>query len=117
MACVGFTRDVYSTGRDYSLQDGFECCCDAQYNKNLYGVLQYIKESSMIIDRVLAMKTNTKLLAAIEGVSHRQLSPGEIIEQRVSFVFGSMDAKNGVTREHVRQVILNQVGASEAVAG
>ena len=71
----------------------------------------------MIIDAVLAMKTNAKLQAAINGVSHKKLSPGEVLEQRVSFVFGSMDEKNGVTKEHVRQVILNQVGSTEAVAG
>lgn len=71
----------------------------------------------MIIDGVLAMKTNANLLKAIQRVSSRKLSQEEITEQRVSFVFGSMDAKNGVTKEHVRQVILNQSGASEAVAG
>lgn len=70
----------------------------------------------MIIDSVLALKTNAKLLAAIRNASHRQLSPSEIIEQRVSFVFGSMDGKNGVTKAHVRNVILNQVGASEVIA-
>lgn len=71
----------------------------------------------MIIDSVLAMKTNANLLEAIRRVSTRKLSHEEIIEQRVSFVFGSMDAKNGITKEHVRQVILNQSGASEAVPG
>jgi hypothetical protein len=71
----------------------------------------------MIIDSVLAMKTNANLKDAIRRVSSRKLSSQEVVEQRVSFVFGSMDAKNGVTKEHVRQVILNQSGASEAVVG
>lgn len=71
----------------------------------------------MIIDSVLALKTNAHLMAALRRASSRKLSHDEVIEQRVSFVFGSIDAKNGVTKDHVRQVILSQSGAAEAVQG
>lgn len=70
----------------------------------------------MIIDGVLAMKTDSGLLRAINRAAAHKLSSNEIHEQRVSFVFGSMDEKNGVTKERVRQVILNQVGSIEAAA-
>lgn len=66
----------------------------------------------MIIDSVMGMKTNAGLLDAIKHLMSKKLSSNEIFEQRVSFVFGSMDVKNGVTKEHVRQVILDQVGAT-----
>lgn len=67
----------------------------------------------MLIDSVLTMKTSETLLSAIRRVSTVKLSPNDILEQRVSFVFGSLDEKNGVTREHVRRVILDQVGSTE----
>lgn len=71
----------------------------------------------MIIDSVLAMKTNANLKRAFDNVSSRQLSQQEISEQRVSFVFGSMDASNGITKEKVRQFIRSQSGEVEVAAG
>ncbi len=68
----------------------------------------------MIIDKVLAMRTDARLSAAIQKAADKKLSPSELMEQRVSFVFGSMDDKNGVTKERVRQVILDQVGSVTA---
>jgi hypothetical protein len=43
------------------------------------------------------------------------MTAGDLLEQRVSFVYGSIDAASGVTRERVRQLILQQEG-STAVA-
>jgi hypothetical protein len=68
----------------------------------------------MIIDAALAMKANDKLKAAIGRASAHKLSPTEVLDQRVSFVFGSMSKDNGVTKDRVRQVILDQVVVSEA---
>ena len=70
----------------------------------------------MVIDSVLAMKTNSGLLDAIKRVSSRHMTSRELIDQRVSFVYGSMDEKNGVTREKIRQVILSQVGGTDSDA-
>ena len=69
----------------------------------------------MNIDNVLTMKTSKDLVAAMQAASLRKLSHDEVIAQRVSFVFGSIDAKNGVTKDRVRQVILSQSGATESV--
>lgn len=66
----------------------------------------------MVIDRVLAMETGARLTDAIRKASERKISQSELMEQRVSFVFGSMDNQNGVTKEQVRQAILEQVGSS-----
>ena len=70
----------------------------------------------MVIDSVLAMKTNSGLLDVIKRVSSRHMTSRELIDQRVSFVYGSMDEKNGVTREKIRQVILSQVGGTDSDA-
>ncbi len=70
----------------------------------------------MIIDRVLSMETDAGLLDAIKLAAAKKISQDELLEQRVSFVFGSMDSKNGVTKDRVRQVILSQVGSTTGVA-
>lgn len=71
----------------------------------------------MVIDSMFSMKTNAGLLDSIKKISSMHMSSREIIEQRISFVYGSIDSKNGITREKVRQVILEQVGGTEAIAG
>ena len=35
----------------------------------------------------------------------KKAKPSELHEQRVSFVYGSLDSKSNITREHIRQVI------------
>lgn len=63
----------------------------------------------MIIDSILGLKTDPRLLAAVHSASKR-LSPQEIMEQRVSFVYGSMGHESNMTKEQVRRVILEQGG-------
>lgn len=64
---------------------------------------------------LLALKTDSTLLEALQKSASRKLTPKEILEQRVSFVFGSMDHTSDVTREQVKQLILRQEGvAAEA---
>ena len=70
----------------------------------------------MLMDCVRSIKTNGKLLDAVQRVATYKLSSAELIEQKVSFVYGSMNSNNGVTKEKVRQVILGQVGATEELA-
>lgn len=60
----------------------------------------------------LAIRTSPDLLNKLRTATPRKASPNEQLEQRVSFVFGSMAQDSGVTRERVRQVILEQVGGS-----
>ena len=58
----------------------------------------------------LALKTDPKLLEKIKSASAHKQSAKEMFEQRVSFVFGSMPRESGITREQVRQVIIDQDG-------
>lgn len=60
---------------------------------------------------LLGLKTDPKLLSKLRQPSARKLSAAEILEQRVSFVFGSMKPDSEVTRERVRQIILEQDGS------
>lgn len=85
--------------------------CTLQLRMSFSG---YIKESIMIIDNVLSLKTDAELLKAIERAASKKLSAHEIQEQRVSYVYGSMGNKNSVTREHVRQIIRAQEGMTQA---
>lgn len=61
-------------------------------------------------DSLLSLKSSDKLLDAVRRAATRRLTSCEILEQRVSFAFGSMDSASSVTREHVRQLILEQEG-------
>lgn len=62
----------------------------------------------------LAIKTDPQLLSKLSAV-HKP-SPAEILEQRVSFAYSSVKASSGVTREQVRQVILDQCGGVTGAA-
>jgi hypothetical protein len=54
------------------------------------------------------LKTDQKLLDKL-AATHKP-SPAEILEQRVSFAYSSVKPNSGVTREQVRQVLLEQSG-------
>lgn len=51
---------------------------------------------------LLAIRTSPDLLNKLRTATPRKASPNEQLEQRVSFVFGSMAQDSGVTRERVR---------------
>lgn len=61
-------------------------------------------------NEALALKTNGALLEALKNAASKKPSAKEVQEQRVSFVFGSLGSKSNVTREHVRQIIVEQEG-------
>ena len=67
----------------------------------------------MTIDSVLAMKANERLIAAMREAASKKISQCEMMEQRVSFVYGSIGTKNGAEKDAVRQIILNQTGATQ----
>ncbi|MGY4638144.1 hypothetical protein [Pseudomonas sp. TE24901] len=58
----------------------------------------------------LDLDTSPDLLLALKGAAQHKQSAEEVLEQRVSFVYGSVGSKNGVTREQVRKLILEQEG-------
>ena len=59
---------------------------------------------------LLAIKTSPDLLTRIRTSAAKKSSASDILEQRVSFVFGSLAQDSGVTRERVRQVLIEQAG-------
>ncbi len=56
------------------------------------------------------LRTDNALLDALRNAASRKQTAGEIQEQRVSFVFGSLDKDSGVTKDRIRQVIAEQEG-------
>ncbi|MBD8272757.1 hypothetical protein [Pseudomonas fluorescens] len=62
----------------------------------------------------LDLKTDPGLLCALQGASQHKQTAAEMLEQRVSFVYGSVSSRNGVTREQVRKLILEQEGVEGA---
>ncbi|MFM0614542.1 hypothetical protein PQR37_10855 [Paraburkholderia nemoris] len=62
-------------------------------------------------DNFLGLKTDQTLLNKLEKAADRKPSQAEIIEQRVSYVFGFVKPSSGVTREQVRNVIAGKAGA------
>lgn len=67
-------------------------------------------------ESLLSLKTDEQLLAAVRVAGNRRMTPDEMLEQRVSFVYGSMDAKSAVTRERVRQMLLDAQGNTTSTA-
>lgn len=61
-------------------------------------------------DNFLGLKTDQNLLDKLERAADRKPSQAEILEQRVSYVFGFMRPDSGVTREQVRDVITGKDG-------
>jgi hypothetical protein len=58
----------------------------------------------------LGLKTRPELLSKLQTAG-RKLSAAEILEQRISFVFGSLKRDSGITREQVRQILLEHDGS------
>ncbi len=59
-------------------------------------------------DLISGFTTNPGLLDAVRSAPEKR-SPHELFEQKVSFVFGSID-RNTMTREQVREAMLQQAG-------
>lgn len=64
-------------------------------------------------NEILELKTSDSLLNALHEACLKKLSAQEILEQRVSFVFGSLGADSSVTREKVRQILVEQDGVTQ----
>jgi Ca2+-binding EF-hand superfamily protein len=60
------------------------------------------------------LKTKESTLKALEKAAHRPLTSDEIQQQRVSFVMGSLDADNSITREKVEKLLAEQRGIKAA---
>jgi len=62
------------------------------------------------MDTLMELKTNPKLLSSLKDAASKKQTVDEIREQKVSFVYGSLSSKSAVTREQVRQLLVDREG-------
>lgn len=67
----------------------------------------------MTLESILSLKTDARLLDAVRRASERKMSSEDLLEQRISFVFGSMGNGSSMTKERVREVLLEQGGLQQ----
>ena len=67
-----------------------------------------------MVDSILAPKTDPAVLELIALAAKRKMSPAEMFDQRVSFVFGCMKLDGGMTRDFVRKTLARQQGVTLA---
>ena len=60
-----------------------------------------------------SLKTDKQLLQKLESAAGRMLTSGELHQQRVSFILGSMPNESEVTRAEVEKV-LSQIEGTKA---
>lgn len=65
-------------------------------------------------DDIANLKTDKSLLDALGKAASHKLTAAEILEQRVSFVYSSVEREGNVTRQHIKQAIQEQEGLAEA---
>jgi hypothetical protein len=65
--------------------------------------MRHSVRSTVMNTKFLELKTDEKLLNALKNA--KKLSAEEVLEQRVSFVYGSMKSDSSVTREQVKKVL------------
>ena len=61
-------------------------------------------------EEVLQLKTDEALLEKIKKAADIKQNAEQILEQRVSFIFGSMDKDSTITRDRIRKALLEQGG-------
>lgn len=61
-------------------------------------------------DAVLNLKTDSSLLKALKKASSEKPDAKELLEQRVSFIFGSLDEDSPMTHEQIKQILDEQEG-------
>lgn len=69
----------------------------------------------MRTDIISDFRTDPALLAAIRSAPEKR-SAREMFEQKVSYVYGSIDRTSRLTKEQVREMILQQAGESAGAA-
>lgn len=62
-------------------------------------------------NQFVEVKTADSLIKALERGSCRKPTAEEVSEQRISFIYGSINPKSGVTRERIKQVLAEQEGS------
>jgi hypothetical protein len=65
----------------------------------------------MNLHQVLSLKTDPKLIAAVQQAAMNKLNPADLLEQRVSFIYGSIGTQpDGFTKDQVRQAVMHHQG-------
>lgn len=59
------------------------------------------------------LKTDASLLKALKNSSSVKPNAEELLEQRVSFIFGSLKAESSITHERIKQILVEQEGRTE----
>jgi hypothetical protein len=62
------------------------------------------------VSNFFSAKADRRLIQKLEHAAQQRQSPKEILEQSVSFVYGSIDKESNVTRDQVRKIIVEQEG-------
>lgn len=65
-------------------------------------------------NEVMELKTNEKLLNALHVALTKKTTSQDIMEQRVSYVFGSISKESNVTRERIRKLLAEHDGIEAA---
>jgi hypothetical protein len=60
------------------------------------------------------LKTKESTLLALKDAARRPLTSEEVRKQRISFVMGSLDSENSMTREKVEKILAEQRGVEAA---
>jgi hypothetical protein len=58
----------------------------------------------------LNLKSSTTLLKTLHDALSVRQTPSEILEQRASFVYGSMNSDSNVSRAQIKQALVEQQG-------
>jgi hypothetical protein len=68
----------------------------------------------LIGNKIPKIETNKILIEALKSATSRKLTAKELLEQRVSFIYGSLKSNSSITKEEVRKAIKKQEGIEEA---
>lgn len=58
-------------------------------------------------DRNRDLRTDPTVLAALKKAATTKVTANEIAEQRISFVYGAMNASSAITREQVKKIVVS----------
>lgn len=82
----------------------------------LLRVMKSTKGKIVMGDALLQLKTDNSLIQALNRALTDKPSAEELLEQRVSFIYGALDADSGMTREAIKEILVQQKGHAERVA-
>lgn len=63
-------------------------------------------------NEVLDLATDGALLGALKKAVEWKPSAEELLKQRISFVYGSVNPASGITRTHIRNVLAEHAGST-----